>query len=670
MSTRTTTSSSSSRGGPPQLLFDDGSRVMQEEAAAAMSVKFFSQQASPRGNIPLHEYYEVERISREILQQHCIRRRRRNNDDDIGSTNMVDDDTPQQEIQKTTTSSPPRIFRVALQFPDELLADSPEVSWLLSDQLQQDLQEYGRQDSSGGDNIVVVVPFVFVLGDTTVHSCCPDEVAALHLNADVLVHYGHACLSPTGTLPVLYSFGKLPIDDIDETVQKLEHARKAQPQHYSTEKILMLYQVGYSHVMPQLQATWQEMTSTDSCSIQMAQIPQPPSNNNTNTSSKRRPLATTACCQGGPSDDNNAASSCYQSSSTEQSGNNNEALQISCCQSASASCQQEDESGGDDRPTPDTYDTPVRRPLIVGGLELPADIKSWEDLSEYTIVFVMSSDPTKEEEDPSTIPPPHHRQYNNSMLALMSLPIPPKGYWIYTPTDHVLRTDATPSPSLQRQLKRRFFLTQKARDAHVFGILVSNLSQQHLVDVVQALQRILQDAGKASYSFAVGKINPAKLANFAEIDVFCLVACREQCLLDQEREYAVPVITPMELEIALGNLEWGAQPYSLDCQDVLSRSNNSSQSRRKDSEESDDDDAPYFSLVTGGYVSQNVAAAAHVDLDLQNLPGQGQVTEYKSEAANFLKQREYHGLESMVGQTEAKAAVTGLSGIASNYGGS
>lgn len=27
-------------------------------------------------------------------------------------------------------------------------------------------------------------------------SCCVDEVAAEHINADVVVHYGRACLSP------------------------------------------------------------------------------------------------------------------------------------------------------------------------------------------------------------------------------------------------------------------------------------------------------------------------------------------------------------------------------------------------------------------------------------------------------------------------------------------
>ena len=37
---------------------------------------------------------------------------------------------------------------------------------------------------------------LFVLGDTSYGACCVDEVAAQHLSADVIVHYGRTCLSP------------------------------------------------------------------------------------------------------------------------------------------------------------------------------------------------------------------------------------------------------------------------------------------------------------------------------------------------------------------------------------------------------------------------------------------------------------------------------------------
>ncbi|KAG7339318.1 DPH2: diphthamide biosynthesis protein 2 [Nitzschia inconspicua] len=657
---------SNHRSPPPQLLFDDGSRVMQEEAASSIfltTTALSQESSSPRGNIPLHMYYEVERISREVIQL-CLKNNSRNSD------------------EATTEHVKPRVLRIALQFPDELLADSPEVCWLLDDQLRRDLLEWNdtscKTDNSdnnsdsnnNNNNSSSITPFCFVLGDTTVNSCCPDEVAALHLNADVLVHYGHACLSPTGTLPVLYSFGKLPLN-VEDAVQTMEQAR----QERGTEKVLILYQVGYHHAMPQLQNAWRQQAVNQldekTLHIEVAQIPKP----STTSRRKKKPTATARgdhCCD---SLNDPVKSTCCQSSSeTTKNKYIADAVGISCGGiEPGSSCAKSNVSGtADEEEKPDVLVDSLARPLIIGGLELPPTMTSWESLADYTILFIMSSDPTTAEDSSSRMAALHHRQYCNSMLCFLSLPDPPKEYWMYTPADHTLNfiDKGSPSSSIQRQLKRRFFLTQKARDANVFGILVSNLSQQHLIDVVQTLQAIIQDAGKASYSFAVGKVNPAKLANFAEIDVFCLVACREQSLLDNERDYPVPVITPMELDIALGNLEWGTEPYSLDCQDILRRVRQSIDN--DENGENEDTDAPYYSLVTGRYESKKVPSGVAKDecLNLQHLPGQGQIMEYKSEAANFLKQREYHGLDTMVGQTEAKAAVRGLSGIASNYSGS
>ena len=35
----------------------------------------------------------------------------------------------------------------------------------------------------------------YILADTTYGSCCVDEVAAEHVGADLIVHYGRTCLS-------------------------------------------------------------------------------------------------------------------------------------------------------------------------------------------------------------------------------------------------------------------------------------------------------------------------------------------------------------------------------------------------------------------------------------------------------------------------------------------
>ena len=160
----------------------------------------------------------------------------------------------------------------------------------------------------------------------------------------------------------------------------------------------------------------------------------------------------------------------------------------------------------------------------------------------------------------------------------------------------------------------------------------------------------------------------SKKANFADIEVFCLISCQEHTLLDSTKEredYATPVITPMELEIAMGKLNWAEQPYSLDCQDVLRSASNSAD------EDDSDDDTPYFSLAAGKLVQKQRCMPkdemGNKSNEELNASKDGTIIKYESMAANFLHMREYKGLETLTGATEAKPAVQGLVGIASRY---
>ena len=50
--------------------------------------------------------------------------------------------------------------------------------------------------------------------------------------------------------------------------------------------------------------------------------------------------------------------------------------------------------------------------------------------------------------------------------------------------------------------------------------------------LIKHLRAILAAAHKKSYTVSVGKLNPAKLANFAEVECFVLVACPENSVID------------------------------------------------------------------------------------------------------------------------------------------
>ena len=49
------------------------------------------------------------------------------------------------------------------------------------------------------------------------------------------------------------------------------------------------------------------------------------------------------------------------------------------------------------------------------------------------------------------------------------------------------------------------------------GIVVGTLGVQRYGDVVRSLRKMVEDAGRKAYTLAVGKVNVAKLANFAEV---------------------------------------------------------------------------------------------------------------------------------------------------------
>jgi diphthamide biosynthesis protein 2 len=158
-----------------------------------------------------------------------------------------------------------RYKRIALQFPDDMLPDAPRVFQLLSRGLNSDEVANANgtsrtQTNDGADdadgNIAQSVsqlsveetekwsPKLYILADTSYGLCCVDEVAAEHVDADVVVHYGRSCLSPTARLPVIYVFTNKPLP-IDPLVQSFK-ATYPDP----TAKVIIAADVTYSEHVP------------------------------------------------------------------------------------------------------------------------------------------------------------------------------------------------------------------------------------------------------------------------------------------------------------------------------------------------------------------------------------------------------------------------------------
>ena len=115
---------------------------------------------------------------------------------------------------------------------------------------------------------------------------------------------------------------------------------------------------------------------------------------------------------------------------------------------------------------------------------------------------------------------------------------------------------------------------EKAREARTVGILMGTLGVDKYLDIVKHLEKIIKATGKKYYTFAMGKINPAKLANFMEIDVYVLVACSENSLLDSQ-EFFKPVVTPFEMELACKRERQWSGEFVSDFQELLLGKNGS-----------------------------------------------------------------------------------------------
>ena len=119
---------------------------------------------------------------------------------------------------------------------------------------------------------------------------------------------------------------------------------------------------------------------------------------------------------------------------------------------------------------------------------------------------------------------------------------------------------------MNKKLMKRFYLIEKAKDSQIFGILIGTMAISKYKEAINHASSILRKVNRKYYSFLIGKLNCAKLNNFMEVDMYVLIACNENSILDS-KEFNKPVITLYELEIAFNSARsWGEQfiaDYSL-----------------------------------------------------------------------------------------------------------
>jgi len=483
--------------------------------------------------------------------------------------------------------------RVALQFPDHMLGDGPRVVALLKDEL-------GRDRGQGQHH--TPAEKMYILADTSYSACCVDEIAAQHIDADVVVHYGRSCLSPTSRLPVIYVFTKHRLD-LDAVLGDFERQFSDRD-----AAVLLMADVTYQDHVPTLATSLHRRGYSKVLSTEVVHNP----------------------------------SGLIPNRAVVDNGGN--AVNL-----------------GEDN----------------GAISL-----------KNCAVYHVSMPPT---------------------ALLLALSSRVGSFHLYdTSSSSGTTSGRNPSipPSTRAALGRRYAKVLSLATAGVIGILVNTLSVSNYLSSIESIRKRIATAGKKSYTVVVGKLNPAKLANFAEVDGWVVVGCWESSLVEDDVAYYRPVITPFELEVALmrdderiwGDDWWGgiervtapelaSTPQDPEETKVREEDGQTGQNLDEDDDE-EESEPPEFDLRTGKLVSHSRPMRAprrehQADMDEDGLLKKENTTTLAvraksdlaaingvaSPGAEFLRsQRTWQGLGSDFDVAERSTVVEqGRSGVARGY---
>ena len=108
--------------------------------------------------------------------------------------------------------------------------------------------------------------------------------------------------------------------------------------------------------------------------------------------------------------------------------------------------------------------------------------------------------------------------------------------------------------SPEKFMRKRSGYIAKSMDAKVFGIIVSSKSGQNRIDLARKLSGIAGRHGKKAQIIMMDLVTPEQLLAF-KVDAYVNTACPRITIDDAER-FHVPVLSPSEFEIVLGERKW------------------------------------------------------------------------------------------------------------------
>ena len=108
----------------------------------------------------------------------------------------------------------------------------------------------------------------------------------------------------------------------------------------------------------------------------------------------------------------------------------------------------------------------------------------------------------------------------------------------------------------------RWQAIELARRCTVFGLILGTLGRQGSTGIFDHLRSILEKEGKVVLPFLMAEINLNKLRSIPKVEAWVQVAC-PRLSIDWSNAFDKPLLTPYEVEVALGCAEWKEQ-YPMD----------------------------------------------------------------------------------------------------------
>lgn len=219
-------------------------------------------------------------------------------------------------------------------------------------------------------------------------------------------------------------------------------------------------------------------------------------------------------------------------------------------------------------------------------------------------------------------------------------------------------------PLATNWMKRRYYYIEKCKDAQSLGIVVATLTAEGYLDVVKHIQTLAKVRGVRTYLISVGKVNPAKLANFLDIDCFVLIGCAENQLITS-REFYKPLLSTFEVEVAL-NPVWSVrmpERYFVEFKEVLPNGKLFRDYSDVSVVESD------VSLVSGRVRMTKLTDSTNDTHDTESsaLMKRENLDVMQMDSHSSFQNRSWTGLDPALGNNSPAKVVDGRSGIAMKY---